>query len=87
LKKPSKTDFNKLNSLKDSKIDYSEIPKTDSGFWEDAQVIYNPNKKPVSIRLDEEVIDWFKSLGKGYQTKINEVLKLYMQSVKKQQSS
>ena len=87
MKKRSKTNIKKLKSLKDGKIDYSDIPKTDSGFWEDAQIIYNPTKKPVSIRLDEDVINWFKSFGKGYQTKINEVLKLYMQSVKKQQSS
>ena len=87
MKKPNKTNIKKLKGLKDTKIDYSDIPKTDSGFWEDAHVIYSSAKKPVSIRLDEDVINWFKSFGKGYQTKINEVLKLYMQSVKKQQSS
>lgn len=87
MKKRSKTNIKKLKSLEDGKIDYSDIPKTDNGFWEDAQIIYSPTKKPVSIRLDEDVVNWFKSFGKGYQTKINEVLKLYMQSVKKQQSS
>ena len=87
MKKASKTNIKKLKNLREDKIDYSDIPKTDSGFWEDAQVIYSPVKKPVSIRLDEDVIDWFKSFGRGYQTKINEVLKLYMQSVKKRQSS
>ena len=87
MKKPSKTNIKRLKNLKDNKIDYADIPETNSEFWEDAKIIYSPIKKPVSIRLDEDVINWFKSFGKGYQTKINEVLKLYMQSVKKQQSS
>jgi uncharacterized protein (DUF4415 family) len=86
MKKPSKTKFEELEKAKDQNIDYSDIPRTDKGYWEDAQILYNTSKKPVSIRLDEDVIDWFKSFGKGYQTKINEVLKVYMQSIKKQEA-
>lgn len=37
-------------------------------------------QKMVSIRLDEEVLNWFKKSGKGYQTKINEILKMYMRA-------
>ncbi len=86
LKKSVKTDSTKLSDLKDDRIDYSDIPKTDINFWEDAEVVYASSKKPVSIRIDVDIINWFKSYGKGYQTRINEVLKSYMLSVKKRQS-
>jgi uncharacterized protein (DUF4415 family) len=42
-------------------------------------------KKPVSIRLDAEVLDWFKGQGRGYQTKINAVLKAYMKAQKQKE--
>lgn len=86
MKKLSKTNINDLKKVQDKNIDYSDIPVTSKAFWEDSQILYGTTKKPVSIRLDEDVINWFKSFGKGYQTKINEVLKTYMQSIKKQQS-
>ena len=64
--------------MDDKEIDYSDIPETDENFWKNAKLVMPANKSRISIRLDQEVLEWFKSLGKGYQTKINAVLKSYM---------
>ncbi|WP_427901721.1 BrnA antitoxin family protein [Marinobacter bryozoorum] len=39
-----------------------------------------PAKQPVTLRIDEDVLEWFRSQGKGYQTRINKLLRLYMES-------
>lgn len=46
--------------------------------WANATVHLPPPKKAISIRIDTEVLDWFKSLGPGYQTRINMILRGYM---------
>lgn len=61
-------------------IDFSDIPPLDENFWKNA--VRNPFCKPVkvhaSIRLDADVMAWLKSMGKGYQTRINEILRQAM---------
>jgi uncharacterized protein (DUF4415 family) len=51
--------------------------------WSKATVHLAPGKKPVTLRLDADVLDWFKSLGKGYQTRMNAVLRSYKQACEK----
>jgi uncharacterized protein (DUF4415 family) len=51
-------------------------------FWEDATVVMPSEKVKVGIRLDSDVVEWFKDAGKGYQTRMNAVLKSYMNSHK-----
>ena len=46
--------------------------------WSGAQMVFPAQKKSISIRLDEDVIDFFKKSGKGYQTRMNAVLRHYM---------
>lgn len=62
------------------KIDYSDIPETDEAFWKGAKITLSQKKKLLTLRLDSEIVDWFKEEGKGYQTKINAVLKSYVKS-------
>lgn len=50
--------------------------------WSKAEMVYPAAKKSVSIRLDEDVIDFFKAGGKGYQTRINAVLRHFMREQK-----
>jgi uncharacterized protein (DUF4415 family) len=45
--------------------------------WSAAEVQTPAPKKPVTLRIDADVLNWFKSLGKGYQTKMNAVLRIY----------
>ena len=61
----------------DSEIDYSDIPPLDDAFW--ARAAPNPFFKPVkthaSVRIDSDVMAWLKSYGKGYQTRMNAILR------------
>ena len=82
----SKTNFKRINKLSDKDIDYSDIPETDEEFWSDAEILFPTKKTHVSIRLDDDIISWFKQFGKGYQTKINSVLKSYITSIQKKQA-
>jgi len=68
-----------LGRMKDSDIDYTEAPATNAGFWEDATVNIPLVKVPVTLRLDPNVLAWYKQqVPRGYQTLINNVLQKYM---------
>lgn len=85
--KPTKTDFKRLESMQDNDIDYSDLPSTQKEFWDDAEVMMPVPKKHISLRLDQDVIDFFKRNGQGYQSKINAVLKTYVFSHTKKKAS
>ena len=71
-----------LAAMPDSEIDYSDIPKTDAEFWKNARVVMpeDRQKKQVTIRLDPDVLSWFKAQGAGYQTRMNAVLRSYYEA-------
>ncbi|HLA75503.1 MAG TPA: BrnA antitoxin family protein [Gammaproteobacteria bacterium] len=71
-----------LDSMKDVAIDYAEIPPTTREFWADATLIV-PEKMPVSVRLDRDVVEWFKKQGPRYQTRINAALRAFVDHQKK----
>ncbi len=76
----SETDWERLEKMTDEEIDYSDIPPLGEDFFAHAELRLPRPKQTVTIRLDAEVVDWFKSQGKGYQTRINAVLQMYIQS-------
>ena len=76
-KKPTKSDLKRLDAMKDEDIDYSDIPEVDAAFFESARVVVPPGKKQVTVRLDSDVLAWLKDQGKGYQTRINAILRAY----------
>jgi uncharacterized protein (DUF4415 family) len=78
--KESRTDWNRLRDMADKDIDVSDIPELDKDFFSRASVRMPTRKKAVSIRLDADVLDWFKHEQKHYQTKINAVLRTYVQA-------
>ena len=59
----------------------SEIPELEPDFWKNAKVVFPEPKKVVTIRIDRDVLDWFKKGGKGYQSRMNAVLRSYMESI------
>jgi len=61
----------------DSEIDFSDLPPLTEEFWKDAirGRFYKPVKKATSIRIDMDVLDWLQRQGKGYQTRINLILR------------
>lgn len=74
----SKKRLDELAAMPDDTIDYSDIPKLDETFWENAKLVVPPRKHSISLRLDQDVYLWFKSQGKGYQSRMNAILKSYM---------
>ena len=79
-KKKSKTDWDKLEKMSDQDIDYSDIPPLDSEFFRKGKLRMPKSKPLISIRLDPDVLEWFKSQGSGYQTRMNAVLRMYMEA-------
>lgn len=66
-----------LSEMPDSEIDYSDISPLDDAFWKKAvrNPFYKPTKTSTTVRVDSDVLAWLKSQGKGYQTKINAILR------------
>jgi uncharacterized protein (DUF4415 family) len=79
-KKSIKSDLARIDRMRDGEIDYSDIPPLDRTFLKKATVAWPPMKKQLTIRLDANVLDWLKGHGKGYQTRINRILRVVMES-------
>lgn len=77
--KASKTDWDRVVRQKDEDIDTTDIPELGDDFFRKAQ-LHVPAKQAVTIRLDANVLAWFKAQGSGYQTRINQLLRQYMQA-------
>lgn len=76
----SRTDWKRLNAMKDRDIDMSDIPLLTDEFWKNARTVMPRKKKSIALRVDEDVLAWFKNQGKGYQSRMRAVLRFYMQS-------
>ena len=73
-----KSDLARIDKLRDEDIDYSDIPELDDEVFAQPLVAWPPRKESITIRVDPDVLDWFKHQGRGYQTRINQVLRRYM---------
>lgn len=76
-----KSNLKKLDSVTEQTIDYTDIPATDEGDWANAEV-FIAGKQAISLRVDADVLAFFKQHGKGYQTVMNRVLRQYMDARK-----
>jgi uncharacterized protein (DUF4415 family) len=74
----SRKRLEEIKNIPDEEIDTSDIPELGDRFWENAKMVVPTSKKAVSLRLDSDILDWFKSQGKGYQSTINNVLRTYV---------
>jgi uncharacterized protein (DUF4415 family) len=84
-----KTDWAALDALTDEEIE-AAIAKdpdwSDDWNWGEAVLVIPPKKKAISIRLDEDVLDYFKKEGAGYQQRMNAVLRSYMEQKRKKRA-
>ena len=80
LRTKGKTDFKRLREMRDQDIDDSDIPKLDKSFWKKAKLVMPEPKDRLTIRVDHDVVEWLKKKGSGYQTRINAILRSYMQA-------
>lgn len=75
-----KSDLARLDAMGEESIDYTDIPELTDDFLERAgQVLWPPEKERITIRVDRDVLEWLKRQGKGYQAKINQLLRLMME--------
>ena len=87
-RRKSMTDLKRLRELTDEEIDASiknDPDWSEDWNWGDAVLVISPKKKPISIRVDEDVLDYFKAEGAGYQRRMNTVLRSYMEQKKKKE--
>jgi len=84
--KKQRRDIAALAAMKDADIDLSDMPEVLD--WTGAEIgrFYRPKKQPVTMRLDEDVVDWLKGCGPGCQTKANFLLRHAMLSAKPQRA-
>ena len=68
--------------MPDEDINTDDIPELDDEFWKNAKVRYPEGKERLTIRLDEDMVQWFRSQGRGYQTKMNAVLRSFYEAHK-----
>ena len=83
----SRSDWDRVKKLTDEEIERAIAEDPDAGTlpenWPEGVEIGMPKaKERITVRLDADVLDWFKGQGKGYQTRINAVLKAYVDSRK-----
>jgi uncharacterized protein (DUF4415 family) len=79
MKKQSRTDWAKIKAMKDRDIDFSDAPELIDDFFTEAK-LWPGKKKQITIRLDPDVLDYFKTKGRGYQSSINAALRRYMET-------
>ncbi len=79
-KKSIKSDLKRIDAQGDQDIDYSDIPELDEDFFKKARVVVPPGKKQLTLRLDADVLAWMKAQGKGYQSRINAILRAYYEA-------
>jgi uncharacterized protein (DUF4415 family) len=91
ISKKSQTDWERLEALEEEKIDLSDIPELTPEMFAKAVVkrgLKNKeSKSQLTIRVDRDVLAWFKLQGRGYQTRINSLLRAYMEANVKQKRS
>ena len=80
----SRTDWHRFDTLSENELEASIAADGDDvhaePVWTRAIKGLPPRKQHINIRLDSDVLDWFRRTGKGYQTRINNVLRAYVES-------
>lgn len=83
----SETDWEHVHSMTDEEIEEAALSDPDAlplddDFWKNANVVFPPRlpKVHTGIRLDEDMLRWFKSQGKGWQTRMNTILRSYYET-------
>lgn len=88
LKKPpplsaeQKARLDAVASMPDEQIDYSDAPSLQNAVWMKAAADLPHTKQQITLRLDAEVLAYFKDTGKRYQSRINAVLRAYVEAHK-----
>ncbi len=84
-KTKGRTDWKRVRRLTDTEIernagDDPDAAMTTAADWANARVVWPRGKSPVTLRLDNDVLEWFRQRGRGYQTRINAVLRAFIEA-------
>jgi uncharacterized protein (DUF4415 family) len=80
--KSIKSDLKRIDALTDDSINYTDIAELDDQFFKEAKIVMPPGKKQLTIRLDKDMLEWMQSQGRGYQSRINAILRAYYEAHK-----
>jgi uncharacterized protein (DUF4415 family) len=80
LKKPSETDWTRIDEMTDEDIDTSDIPPLTDDFFGRAEWRMPENKTAVILSVDSEVLKWFEAQGADFQHRVNAALKIYAEA-------
>ena len=83
-----KTDWKRVEAMTDEEINEAarsdpDAQPTDADFWKNARVVLPEKKVSISLRVDREVLVWFRNQGARYQSRMNAVLRTYMKAHQK----
>ena len=81
-----RADLSRLRRMTDADVRRTsppELAKLPESFWDEAELVVPNSKRAISLRLDEDVLDWFRRSGPRYQTRMNAVLRLYVKRMKR----
>ena len=76
-----RADLSRLRRMTDRETERTSPPELadlPEGFWAEAELVVAPPKEAISLRLDQDVLEWFREQGPRYQTRINAVLRTYV---------
>ncbi len=82
LKKPSETNWARVNEMTDKEIDTSDIPPLGETFFANARLRMPEKKVSITLDVDADVLEWFKAQGEEFQQRINAALKIYAEAHK-----
>ncbi|OLP60536.1 3-oxoacyl-ACP synthase [Xaviernesmea oryzae] len=75
--------LDELAALPDSEIDTDDIPDLDEVFWRNSQIVEPEGTEQITLRVKKSILQAYRSTGKGYQTRMNAALEIYVQTLKK----
>ncbi|MFN2399729.1 MAG: BrnA antitoxin family protein [Gemmatimonadaceae bacterium] len=82
--KHGQADLARLRRMTDAEIERTapaELPFLPDDFWKDARVVVPPTKEAISFRVDADVLKWFRTTGPRYQSRMNAVLRSYVEQM------
>ena len=86
MARTSKTNWARVDAMTDEEIDYTDNPEITAEMFNLMRKYEPPKKVLVNLRMDKEIVDFFKENSKQYQTKINEILLAFVRGYKKAHS-
>jgi len=79
-RKPSKADWERFDAIDETNVDTSDIPPLGKDFFRKAELRMPPEKERITICLDHDILEYIRAQGRGYQTRINAILRMWYEA-------